>query len=150
MAFKTRCVHITQSRAKTVSHDPYTVNNINIVWESDLVDVQNLSKYNDGVKYLLTVKDVFSEFLHIISLKSKTVKAVTSAFQSILKDPNYLKPIRRRPVWVRTDRGKEFLNMLFQDMLRREGIQLQICKNPDVKYSVVERTHRTIRDKLYK
>jgi len=114
------------------------------------VDVQGLSKFNDGVKYLLTVIDVFSKFLHIIPLRSKTGKAVTTAFQSIFKDPKYLKPIRRRPVWVRTDRGKEFLNRSFQDMLRREGIQFQICKNPDVKCSVVERAHRTIRDKLYK
>ena len=33
--------------------NPYTLNNINDVWESDLVDVQGLGKYNDGVKYLL-------------------------------------------------------------------------------------------------
>jgi len=114
------------------------------------VDVQGLGKYNDGVKYLLTVIDVFSKFLHIIPLKSKTCKAVTTAFQSMLKDPKYFKPIRRRPVCVRTDRGKEFLNRSFQDMLKREGIEFQTCKNPDVKCSVVERAHRTIRDKLYK
>jgi len=72
---------------KRFPRNPYTVNNINDVWESDLVDVQGLSKYNDGVKYLLTVIDVFSKFLHIIPLKSKTSKAVTSAFQTILKDP---------------------------------------------------------------
>jgi len=120
------------------------------VWECDLVDVQGLSKYNDGVKYLLTVIDVFSKFLHIIPLISKTGKAVTTAFQSIFKDPKYLKPLRRRPVWVRTDRGKEFLNRWLQDLLRRERIQFQICKNPEVKCSVVERAHRTIRDKLYK
>jgi len=130
---------------KRFPRNPYTVNNINDVWESDLVDVQGLSKYNDDVKYLLTVTDVFSKFLHIILLKSKTGKAVTSAFQTILKDPKYFKPIRRRPVWVRTDRGKEFLNRSFQDMLRRKGIQFQICKIPDVKCSVVERAYRTTR-----
>jgi len=135
---------------KRFPRNPYTVSNINDVWESDLVDVQGLSKYNDGIKYLLTVIDVFSKFLHIVPLKSKTGNAVTSAFQTILKDPKYLKPIRKRPVWVRTDRGKEFLNRSFQDMLKREGIQFQTCRNPDVKCSVVERAHRTIRDKLYK
>jgi transposase InsO family protein len=98
------------------------VNNINDVWKSYLVDVQGLTKYNDGVKYLLTVIDIFSKFLHIVPLKSKTGKAVTSAFQSIFKDPKYLKHIRRRPVWVRTDKGKEFLNKSFQDMLKRVGI----------------------------
>jgi hypothetical protein len=116
----------------------------------DLVDVQGLSKYNDGVKYLLTVIDVFSKFLHIIPLSAKTGKAVTTAFQSIFNDPKYSEPKRRRPVWVRTDRGKEFSNKTFQDMLKREGMQFQVCKNPDVKCSVIERAYRTIRDKLYK
>ena len=95
------------------------MNNINDMWECDLLDVQGLSKYNDGVKYLLTVIDVFSKFLHIIPLRSKTGKAVKSAFQCILKDSKYLKPIRGRPGWVLTNRGKEFLNRTFQDMLRR-------------------------------
>jgi len=35
-------------------------------------------------------------------------------------------------------------------MLKREGIQFQVCRTPDVKCSVVERAHRTIRDRLYK
>jgi transposase InsO family protein len=126
----------------------YSVNNINDLWECDLVDVRSLSKYNDSVKYLLTVIDVFSKFLHIIPLLSKTGTAVAKAFQSIFKDPKYSKPVRRRPIWVRTDRGKEFTNRSFQAMLKREGIQFQICKNPDIKCSVIERFHRTIRDKL--
>jgi transposase InsO family protein len=124
---------------KRFHRNPHTVNNINDVWESDLVDIQGLSKYNDGIKYLLTVIDVFSKFLHIVPLKSKTGNAVTLAFRTILKDPKYLEPIRKRPVWVRTDRGKEFLNKSFQDMLKHEGIQFQTCKNPDVKCSVVKK-----------
>jgi hypothetical protein len=57
---------------KRFPRNTYTVNNIHDFWESDLVDVQGLTKYNDGAKYLLTVIDVFSNFLHIIPLKSKT------------------------------------------------------------------------------
>jgi transposase InsO family protein len=114
------------------------------VWECDLVDVQALSKHNDNFKYILSVIDVFSEFLYMIPLKSMTGTAVTTAFQSILPQG------RRRPIWVRTDRGKEFLNEKFQAMLRHEGIQFQVCRNPDVKYSVVERVHRTIKNKIYK
>ena len=133
--------HYTEGCGNVFLETP-TLGIISMAWEFDLVVVQGLSKYNDGVKYLLTVIDVFSKFLHIIPLIRKTGKAVTTAFQSILKDPKYLKPKRRRPVLVRTDRGKEFLNRSFQDMLRREGIQFQICKNLDVKCSVVERAHR--------
>jgi len=128
---------------KRFPRNPCTVNNINDVWKCDLVDVQNLSKYNGGVKYLLTVIDVFTKFLHIVPLLSKTGKAVTIAFKTIINEA-------KRPIWVRMDRGKEFMNKSFQDMLKREGIHFQTCKNPDIKCSVIERAHRTIRDKLFK
>ena len=104
------------------------------VWEWDLVDVRALGKYNDKYVYILSVIDAFSKFLHLIPLKSKTDTAVSSAFQSIFKDPRYS---TRRPIWLRTEKGKEFLNRQFQDMLKREGIQFQVCKNTDVKCSVV-------------
>jgi len=35
-------------------------------------------------------------------------------------------------------------------MLRAEGIQFEECRKPDVKCAIVERAHRTIRDRLYK
>jgi hypothetical protein len=35
-------------------------------------------------------------------------------------------------------------------MLRDEGIQFQVCRNPDEKCAVVERFHKTIRDRLFK
>jgi len=83
-------------------------------------------------------------------LRTKTGKEVAAALESILWDPKYTKPIRRRPVWVRTDNGKEFLNTQFQTLLKREGIELQVCRNPDVKCAVVERVNRTLRDKLHR
>jgi len=68
------------------------------VWECDLVDVQSLSKHNDGHRYILTVIDVFSKFLHIVPLKSKIGKAVREAFETVLNDDRYTKPFKRRPV----------------------------------------------------
>jgi len=103
--------------------NPYTVNNLFDVWECDLIDVQAFGKFNK-YKILLTVIDVFSKYLHILPLKSKTG---TSAFKSILENPKYSKPIERQPIWVRTDKGKEFLNRHFQDMLKNKGILFQVC-----------------------
>jgi len=34
--------------------------------------------------------------------------------------------------------------------LKNKGIQFQVFPNPDVKYSIVERAQRTVRDKIYK
>jgi hypothetical protein len=37
---------------KRFPRNPYTVKKSMDVWECDLVDVQGLSKYKDGIKYL--------------------------------------------------------------------------------------------------
>jgi hypothetical protein len=135
---------------RKLPRNPYTVNNLFDLWEIDLIDVQAFGIFNDNCKFLLTVIDVFSKYLHIVPLKSKTGTAVTSAFKSILENPKYSKPIQRQPIWVRTDKGKEFLNRHFQDMLKNKGIHFQVCLNPDVKCSIVERAQRTVRDKIYR
>jgi hypothetical protein len=147
---KTRYVHSAQTGSKKFYLNPYTVNNVKDVWECALLDVQNLVKFNDGYGFLLTPIDVFSKFLHIEQLKSRTGKNVTSAFLSILKDPKNSKPIRRRKIMVRTDKGKEFLNKTFQDMLKREGIEFGVCRNPHVKCSAIEQAHRIRRERLFK
>jgi len=121
------------------------VNNVIDVWEFDLFDVQALGKFNENYKYILSVIDLFSKFLHLVPLRSKTDSSAASAFPSIFV--NYS---RSRPVWVRTDMGKEFLNKHFQEMLKREDILFQFCRNPDFKCSVVESAHRMICDRLYK
>ena len=98
---------------KRFPRNPYSVTNVMDVWECDLVDVRALRRFNDRYKYILTVIDVFSKFLHMVPLKTKTGAAVASAFESVLRDPRYRRP-RRRPIWIRTDKGKEFLGGLFQ------------------------------------
>ena len=114
------------------------------LWECDLMDVQAYVIYNDNYRYILSVIDVFSKYLYLIPIRTKSAPSVASAFRSILDDTKR----RCRPIWVRTNKGKELLNKHFQNMLRDEGIQLQVCRNPDFKCVSVERVHRTIRDRL--
>jgi hypothetical protein len=141
------CITLHKPVRKRFHRNPYSVNNVMDVWEADLLDVQTLSTYNDNYKFLLTVIYVFSKFLHGVPLKNKAGPTVTSAFQSILQDAKYNTPYKRRPLVLQTDRGKEFLNKTFQNMLQREGIEFQICKNPDIKCSVIERAQRTVRER---
>jgi hypothetical protein len=128
--------------------NPYTANNVMDVWECDQIDVQLISRYINNIKFLLMA--IFSNFLHIVPLRSKTGKDVTAAFRNIFKDPKYSYPVRRRPIIVRTDKGKEFLNTTFQDVLKQEGVEFSVCRNPDVKYAVIERANHPLRDTLYK
>ena len=79
---------------KRFTRSPYKVHNVMDVWECDLVDVRALGRFNDNCKYILYVIDVFSKFLHLVPLRSKTGTAFPSAFTSIFVDSNR----RRRPV----------------------------------------------------
>ena len=62
------------------------VNGIDKLRAADLVDMQAFTKFNRGVKYLLTVIDVFSKYGCLIPLKDKTEKSVASALKTIFKE----------------------------------------------------------------
>jgi len=116
------------------------------VWDCELIGVEAYAKYNDNYRYIFSVIEVFSKYLYLIPIWAKNGISVASAFWSIFHERR-----RRRPIWVRTDKGKEFLNNLLQDMLQDEGgIRFQVCRNTDLKCAVMERVQRTIRDRLYK
>ena len=38
------------------------MNGIDEIWAADLIDMRAFSKHNNGIKYLLTVIDIFSKF----------------------------------------------------------------------------------------
>ena len=51
------------------------------IWGVDLADMQSLSRYNKGVKYLLCAIDLFSIYAWIIPLKDKKGTSIVNAFQ---------------------------------------------------------------------
>jgi hypothetical protein len=64
---------------KKFPRNPYTVTDIDDVWEMDLADLSSLSKYNDKYKYLLNVIDIFSRYAWSEPLKDNTGTSNTSA-----------------------------------------------------------------------
>jgi len=75
------------------------VNRIDKIWAADLVEIQAFSKFNRGVRYLLTVIDVFSKRCWMLPLKDKTGKSVADAFKEIFKKS------KRKPEKLWTDKG---------------------------------------------
>ena len=54
------------------------------IWGVDLADMQSLSKYNKGIKYLLCVIDFFSKYAWGICLRDKSRITIVNAFQKII------------------------------------------------------------------
>lgn len=111
-------------------------------WAADLVDVKNLSKYNKGNKYLLTVIDVFSKYAWVVPMKNKTGIEQKRAFESILKEG-------RKPVQLQTDKGSEFYNKTFSDFLKDEKIH-HFSTHGETKAATVERFNRTLKERMYR
>ena len=71
----------------------------------DLSDMQSLSKYNKGIKYLLCVIDLFSTYAWVVPLKDKRGISIVNVFQKIISK-------RRKPNKTWVDQGGEFYNNL--------------------------------------
>ena len=58
------------------------------IWAADLADIQLISKFNKGFRFLLCVIDIYSEYACFVPLKDKKGISIVNAFQSILKKSN--------------------------------------------------------------
>ena len=116
---------------------------IDDLWQIDLADVQNVAKNNDDYRYLVTCIDVFSKFAWVVPIKNKKAETVLDAFKSIVTESN------RKPNFLQSDQGTEFLNVKFKDYLSNIDVGFYYV-NSELKASVVERFNRTIKEKIYK
>ena len=54
------------------------------IWGVDLADMQLLSKYNKGIKYLLCAIDLFSKYALVVPIKDKKGTSIVNAFRKII------------------------------------------------------------------
>ena len=82
------------------------------IWGVDLADMQLISKYNKGIRYLLCAIDLFSKYAFVVPLKDKKGTTIANAFQSILDS------FKRKPNKIWVDQGSEFQNNFFKKWLQ--------------------------------
>ena len=107
-----------------------------------LADMQLLSKYNKGIRFLLRVIDIFSKYAWVVILKDKKCISIVKAFQIILKQSN------RKPNKIWVDKGSEFYNSYFKKWLRDNDVMYST--HNEGKSVVAERFIRTLKGKIYK
>ena len=113
------------------------------IWGADVVDMQLLSKYNKGIRFLLCVIDIFSKYTWVVPLKDKKGISIVKAFQIILKQSN------RKPNKIWVDKGSEFYNASFKKWLQDNDIVIY-STHDEGKSVVAERFIRTLKSKIYK
>ena len=53
------------------------------IWGADLGDMQLISKFNKGSRFLLCVIDIFSKYAWVVPLKDKKSVTIVNALQKI-------------------------------------------------------------------
>ena len=77
------------------------------IWGVDLANMQLLSKYNKGYRFLLCVIDILSKYAWVIPVKDKKGISIANGFQKILDDS------KRKPNKIWVDKTSEFYNGSF-------------------------------------
>ena len=72
------------------------------IWGPDSTDMQLISKFNKGFRFLLCVTDIFSKYAWVVPLKDKEGVSIVNAFQSILKKS------KRKPNKIWVYKGSDF------------------------------------------
>ena len=55
------------------------------IWSADLTDMQLISKFNKGFRFLLCVINIFSKYECVVPLKDKKGVSIVNVFQIIFK-----------------------------------------------------------------
>ena len=114
------------------------------IWVADSADMQLISKFSKGFRFLLCVINIFSKHAWIVPLKDKNGVTIVNAFQLILKESQGCKPDK---IWI--DKVSEFYNNSFKKWLKDNDIEMHSIHNEE-KSVVAERFIRTLKTKIYK
>ena len=96
-------------------------------WGVDLADIQSLSKYNKGIKYLLCATGFFSKYAWVVLLKDKRGITIVNS---------------------KGGEGGEFYNKLFKRFLTINNTEIYSTYNKR-KSVIAERFIRTLKNKTF-
>ena len=112
------------------------------IWGVDLADMQSLSKYDKGYKYLLCAIGLFSKYAWVVPLKDKQGTSIVNTFQKIISKG-------RKSNKILVDQCSEFYNNSFKDFLKINNIEMYSTYN-EGKSVVAKRFIRTLKSKIFK
>ena len=117
---------------------------IDDIWSLDISDLKDYGPENNrGYRYVLVFIDNFSKYGWTVPLKNKNAQTIKDSFEKILISS------KRKPNLIESDRGKEFNNKVFQDLLDNNNIKLY-SRNTYLGAVFAERFDKSIKNLLKK
>ena len=114
------------------------------IWGADM---QSLSKYNKGNKYLLCAIDLFNKYAWVVTIKDRKETSIVNSFQKIFSKGSQAESKRwRKPNKIWIDQGSEFYHNSFKDFLKINNIEMYSIYN-EGKSVVAERFIRILKKK---
>ena len=110
---------------------------------ADFADMQLISEFNKGIRFLLCFIGISSKYSWVIPLKDKKCITITNAFQKILDDSNH------KPNKIWTCKGSKFYNKSMKLWLEKIDTEMYSTNNKR-KSVFAERFIRTLKNKTYK
>lgn len=127
---------------KKFNRRKYVSKGLHHQWQIDLMDMQKYSRENSGMKYILTIIDIFSRQGIAIPVKNKTGPVIADALEEVFERST-------KPYFIQSDLGLEFYNTHVKKVLDKYNIEL-FSVHSELKACIVERFIRTIKEKLHR
>jgi hypothetical protein len=111
-------------------------------WDADVMDMQKFARQNHGYRYLAVFIDIFSRYIWVEPMKTKKNEDMLRAINRV-----FIKG--RKPLYLRTDQGMEYMGKYVQHYLQKNNVHHFTALNP-MHANYAERLIRTLKGKIYR
>ena len=111
-------------------------------WDADLMNMYKFSYKNKRYKYLAIFIDIFSRYLWVEPMKTKTPQEMVLVLKRVFA-------LGRKPEFMRTDKGGEYMGAAVQQYLDLKGVHHFVAFNVN-HANYAERVIRTLKGKIYR
>ena len=111
----------------------------------DLLDVQNISEFNNGFRYLMLFVDVYSRYLTVIPIKNKTKESILVGLKTFFKIKDNYRYSR-----IYSDKESGLYSHLIQNFLTKIKKKVYTNTSQERKNALSEIFIRNLKRKMYK
>jgi hypothetical protein len=130
--------------AKTFDRESYLVKGPGVILGGDTCILEKLSSSNDGYKHLSVFADMYSRFLFVYPLKTKTGKETADKMDHLLSNS------RHSYSAFFSDMGSEYFNSHATRVLKKHTMKQYSVYSSDIKNALVEILIKRLKKRIFR